>query len=347
MEQKSRIFRLIENIVIIGYDNGCWHSLIFHTILLLVMALIVEIPPSIHKPIVLTITSHNTEDALSMDPPSMSVAFDDTIDQSDDGASMLDQVAYIDTAPDIVDNIDLPILEEYTSSQTQETINTKDLMEKIGRNTDTEQYEQDIKKPSSIPIPTTPKIKVKTNTGAIAKRSQQTPNSTNTNNPLRQLIADGTTIGDGIPREVLSNGDGQNTGDIDGRLKMYGAKTGDIQISLIWNTVDDIDLHVNYSNRSSNETIFWRYRLGRSGGMLDIDMNGSGPQSNKPIENIFWPNNAAPSGQYTIGVHFFRSWSQNKTVPVIVRVQTLKGVTFHNAIVRLSSPLTIVTTFSN
>jgi hypothetical protein len=348
MEQKSRFFRFIENIVEAGYDNGCWHSLIFHTILLLIMAFMVELRPPPHKPIVLTITSLSTEDAFSTDAPEMVLSVNDSPTEDTDAANsaVLEAIADVNKTPETISDIEQPVIEQYTTAQTQDTISVKDLMEIV-----TDEAEP-IPDDYSVGLqPIRPKTQPKPSAVAKPSRSLSKPSSSSSvnkpSNLLRELIADGSTIGEGIPKQVLSNGTGEDTGDIDGRLKMYGAKTGDIQISLIWNTIDDIDLHVNYSNNMHNETIFWRNRSGRSGGMLDIDMNGSGPQSNKPIENVFWPRNSAPQGQYTIGVHFFRSWSQNKVVPVIVRIQTLKGVTLHNATVRLGSPLTIVTTFSN
>lgn len=187
----------------------------------------------------------------------------------------------------------------------------------------------------------------------IAERDNRESDS-NQNNTARsrfmQMVRDGSSLSDGIPPRALAADSGVSSSvanAVVGRLQMYGAKTGDIQVSLIWNTADDIDLHVQYSNGSQSETICWRHRYGRSNGMLDIDMNATGPMCNTPIENIFWPFNMSPRGQYAIGIHFFRSWTGNTAVPVIIRIQTLKGVNFVNAVARLNQPVTIVSSFSN
>lgn len=265
----------------------------------------------------------------------MSLSFKDS--ESSSSSDHLSAQMVTDTGEStITPEIEPPSVQYTTSSSALNDINDKDLME-IVDNTN-------LNKLDTEPQPKS--VKINTNKSTIGKSQ---PKPAKASNELRDLIAGGAKIGEGIPTQPYGNGNlAQGSGDdMDGRIKMYGAKTGDIQISLIWNTIDDIDLHVNYSNNIANETIFWRYRAGRSGGMLDIDMNGSGPQSNRPIENIFWPYNTAPQGQYTVGVHFFRSWSQNRVVPAVIRIKTPKGTTTHNIIVRLGDPVLVVTTFSN
>ena len=74
----------------------------------------------------------------------------------------------------------------------------------------------------------------------------------------------------------------------------------------------------------SVQIISWKRRRSITGGMLDIDMNAGGPKNNKPIENIFWPFNTAPRSHYVVAVHFFRAWTNNRSVPVKVRIKTNK-----------------------
>jgi hypothetical protein len=45
--------------------------------------------------------------------------------------------------------------------------------------------------------------------------------------------------------------------------------------------------------------------------------------SNRPVENVFWPNQQAPRGIYVVGVHNYMPWSRrlNTEVLVVVKVK--------------------------
>jgi ribosomal protein S27E len=60
------------------------------------------------------------------------------------------------------------------------------------------------------------------------------------------------------------------------RLEKAGAKSGDVQITLIWFNVNDLDLHC--IEPGGGEIYFGR-RRSRSGGELDVDMNAAGGMS--------------------------------------------------------------------
>ena len=93
--------------------------------------------------------------------------------------------------------------------------------------------------------------------------------------------------------------------EFDKRLRERGAKTGDVQISLIWNTVDDLDLHC--LPPSPEKEIFYDRRRSDTGGLLDVDTNAGCSKNVRPdaVENIFWPEGKAPTGEYRIYVNFF------------------------------------------
>ena len=99
--------------------------------------------------------------------------------------------------------------------------------------------------------------------------------------------------------------------DIQSRLEREGGKTGEVQISLVWDDFNDLDLHLFCP---SGERIYFNNRKSDCGGELDVDMNVR-PTSDSAIENIVWPKNA-PLGKYKVGVHFYKHHSKNDTTKV-------------------------------
>ena len=93
----------------------------------------------------------------------------------------------------------------------------------------------------------------------------------------------------------------EDTDEFAERLAREGAKTGDVQVSLIWNNYNDLDLHVVCP---SGERIFFDNRNSKCGGELDVDMNVK-PASRKPVENVYWPENKAPRGTYKVYIHHY------------------------------------------
>lgn len=159
------------------------------------------------------------------------------------------------------------------------------------------------------------------------------------NNAINEIIS--SISGGIITNQAAAQAVGENLG-ISGRLKAAGAKEGDIQISITWNTMDDIDLHVVFTTGNGLvDTINWQNRIGRvSAGMLDIDMNAnSGFLQRNPVENIFWPHGSSPNGSFLVYIHFFRSWTGNNKVPVIVRIKNYDQImTFNMVAILYSSP---------
>ena len=116
------------------------------------------------------------------------------------------------------------------------------------------------------------------------------------------------------------------SGELGQRLKAAGARSGDVQVSIAWNTIDDIDVHVvveplRPTRATPRSFINWTNRLGVCGGWLDVDANMHPLQlTDKPVENIFWGTGRAPFGRYTVAVHYYKSFSGRPRVPVEVAV---------------------------
>ena len=73
-------------------------------------------------------------------------------------------------------------------------------------------------------------------------------------------------------------------------------QTGDIQVTLRWDTRDDLDLIV--VDPDSN-IIDFGSPISPTGVQLDVDANGfCETQSPSPVENTFWPTGTAPNGEY-------------------------------------------------
>jgi len=117
-------------------------------------------------------------------------------------------------------------------------------------------------------------------------------------------------------------------------LQRVGAKTGEIVVTLMWDTKDDLDLHVmlpgQYGEISAENPEV-------AGGRLDIDGNHVlETASSRPIENIYWPHcdrtshNAPPKGEYTVYVkvkerHSHHSESE-ANLTVVTTVQNKKDI---------------------
>jgi len=97
---------------------------------------------------------------------------------------------------------------------------------------------------------------------------------------------------------------------------------GDIQISLSWDTNEDIDIHVLGPD---DEKIWYANKTTTAGGELDLDSNVGCPNGVSDIrnENVFWPVGRAPSGEYHIWVHRFSNC--DPSTPTNWRLTVLKG----------------------
>lgn len=85
-------------------------------------------------------------------------------------------------------------------------------------------------------------------------------------------------------------------------MRIIRAGNGDFQASVAWTGASDVDLHVFDPN---GEHVYYGNRNGTTGGRLDIDSNAACTIDNTNNENIFWPLNTAPAGQYRVELHYY------------------------------------------
>ena len=89
--------------------------------------------------------------------------------------------------------------------------------------------------------------------------------------------------------------------------------TGDIQTTLRWSTIDDLDLAVR---DPSGQVVFYQNRRVPSGGALDVDSNADCQNTTAtPVENVFWPPGEAPQGNYVVEVSLFRRCGGGGPIP--------------------------------
>ena len=324
MEKRTRI---IDNIVFYGYKHGFWQSLIIHCVVLLTLSFVFIVAEK-QKPsmvIELSLLSEVVEyNNTNISDLELEVTTSHFITDTNNTELFIEPEPNINTVleeesiPESSDTSDIVSMKE--SSLLESMVNHKPNIDRMFYDVE-----------SSIKV--------------------RRENSTSADNTLKQLVSKGTSIGKGIPKRTItpsfSTSAPNTTNSIEEKIQMYGAGTGDVQISLSWSTPDDIDLHVQYIGSGINEIIFWRKKAGVSGAILDIDMNAGGPRNNNPIENIFWPFNISPHGRFVVGVHFFRSWTSNTRVPVTVRIKTSKGVYTKNSVVILGQDVQVIEPFTN
>jgi hypothetical protein len=105
--------------------------------------------------------------------------------------------------------------------------------------------------------------------------------------------------------------------------------TGDVQISLSWNSDADVDLHVV---DPSGEEIYYGSRDSLSGGELDLDSNAGCGSDSVRNENITWPVGRAPAGTYRVLVDYWSSCGVAATdYTVTVNVKGQAPQTFNGA----------------
>lgn len=86
--------------------------------------------------------------------------------------------------------------------------------------------------------------------------------------------------------------------------------TGDVQVTLSWDTDSDVDLHVV---DPSGAEIYYGQLTSASGGELDLDSNAACAIDGIRNENVTWPVGRAPSGPYTVRVDYWDNCGVGET----------------------------------
>lgn len=97
--------------------------------------------------------------------------------------------------------------------------------------------------------------------------------------------------------------------EFEARARAAGGKAGDVEITLMWENINDLDLHcIN----PAGDHIFFNRKAVPTGGELDVDRNASMTElTNKPVEHVTFTNAAPPLGKYTVQLHHY----SNKGAP--------------------------------
>lgn len=313
-QRRKSLIDVIDPYVDYLYNSGIIQSTIINSSILLILALMISVP-SKHNPIEIVLAFENIESFI--DPEPIEILPEIKISQNDHA---IDEIS-IDIEP-ISTKIDINFNDSENiqiSSTDIESISLEDLSEEI-------------KADPIVDEPVKPVVKKDR-----AKKVKQKVNIQN--GPFGENI--------GFGDAPTNNGHNAEVNNIQQRLNAAGAQTGDIQISIGWNSIDDIDLHVKYvAFNGGGGMINWMNRLDFIGGCLDVDMNANFYQvTNKPVENIFWPKGSSPKGQFFVGIHNFRNWSGQRSVPVTIIVIVDGKKQVFNEMCFAGQPLKEVTRF--
>ena len=128
------------------------------------------------------------------------------------------------------------------------------------------------------------------------------------------------------------------------RLEREGARSSDVQVSLMWNNFNDLDLHIVCP---SGERIHGGNKISKCGGELDVDANVR-PESKKPVENVYWPEGTAPAGQYQVYVHHYKKHKKRRSkdpTKFQVIVNSVGDVMEYKAALTHGDPIMLVASF--
>jgi hypothetical protein len=104
-------------------------------------------------------------------------------------------------------------------------------------------------------------------------------------------------------------------------MRVIHVGSGDVQVSVSWTGLSDVDLHVVDPN---GEEVYYANRTSASGGTLDLDSNPACSIDSVNNENIVWPTGKGLHGVYTVRVDLYAACGVPQS-DYIVTVQTKGG----------------------
>lgn len=116
-------------------------------------------------------------------------------------------------------------------------------------------------------------------------------------------------------------------------LTLIPSGVGDVKITLSFEPIHDLDLHVIEPGGSE---IYFAHPTSPSGGKLDLDSGANCTASAANSENIFWPAGAAPPGEYRVSVRDFEPCDRGP-IAFTVRIENGAAVdTYQNSFADLA-----------
>jgi hypothetical protein len=100
-------------------------------------------------------------------------------------------------------------------------------------------------------------------------------------------------------------------------LALVPSGVGDVKITLSFEPIHDLDLHVIEPGGSE---ISFEHPTSASGGKLDLDSGANCTISVASAENIYWPTGAAPTGEYRVRVQDFEPCDPGP-IPFTLRIE--------------------------
>ena len=119
------------------------------------------------------------------------------------------------------------------------------------------------------------------------------------------VVVNFSTIQDGSDAQIgiqIGNAEGEVSSQEDVEVTTVVVGTGDLQVSVSWDTETDVDLSLIEPDGTE---IFFANRTSTSGGALDLDSNPGCSIDGVNNENITYDSVVPPSGEYILSVDYF------------------------------------------